>query len=452
MIITDTSVFNFDDLKIQEDVHIVIEKNTISQIISKDNEWQIYENIAEMPKNSLKLKYGEVVTGRNRLTISGLTNCHSHTAMTLLRGSAEDVNSFDWFNKYIWLYEKNLEPEDVYWGTLLGAAEMLLSGVTFVCDHYFAMDMAFKAYTDAGIRADLGWAVFGQGDNWEKDYKTALDFTEKYRDKSETITVSLAPHSPYICPKDFLIETARYAEEKNLKTHIHVSEEPWQVEKSLKETGKTPVEYLADLKVMRENSILAHAYYATDSDLTIIKEYKSLAAHAPKTYMKFGFLNDFLPRALDRGVRVALASDGPASNSNLSIFEAARDAALLAKLSTGDPEKGKIQDILPLLSSGYSLIDGLNGERIGRVETGYKADLVLLNRNSASMNPEINIGANILYSLSDRDIDKVIVNGSVVADQGRLLTINLENVCKNVNRIKNRMITTNGPPMQTFGV
>jgi len=450
VIITDTHLFNFDDLTLNENVHIVIDKSTISQIIKKADAPRAYEEILHTSGKLLKLKYREVINGKNKLVIPGLANCHSHTAMTLLRGSAEDVNSLDWFNKYIWLYEKNLQPEDVYWGTLLGAAEMLLSGVTFVCDHYFAMDNAYKAYKDAGMRADLGWAIFGQGNRWEEEYRTALDFTEEYRGKEETITVSLAPHSPYICPRDFLAETAKYAEKENLKTHIHVSEEPWQVEKSINQTGKTPVEYLADLGVIRENSILAHAYYATDSDLKIIKERKALAAHAPKTYMKFGFLNDFLPRALNEQIRIALASDGPASNSTLSIFEAARDAALLSKLSTGDPEKGKIKDIVPLLSSGYSLLG--NGCS-GAVAAGSRADLVLLSRKSVSMNPEINIGAGILYSLSDRDVHTVIVNGSVVVSGGGLITINLDNVLKNVNRIKKRMLSAGGtPPLQTFGI
>ena len=449
MIIKDTSVFNYDELKLTENVHIVIDKNIISRIISQDTERENYKQISDTPVSSLEHKYGKVVNGKGKLTVRGLSNCHSHTAMTLLRGSAEDINSLDWFNKYIWVYEKNLEPEDVYWGTLLGAAEMLLSGVTFVCDHYFAMDNAFKAYKDAGIRADLGWAVFGQGETWEKDYRAALDFIEKYKDKTETITVSMAPHSPYICPKDFLIEAAGYAEEKNLKTHIHVSEKPWQVEKSLKETGKTPVEYLADLGIIRENSILAHASYATDNDLKIIKEHNALVAHASKTYMKFGILTDFLPRAINENVKVALASDGPASNSTLSIFEAARDAGFLSKLSTGNPEKGRIKDIIPLLSSGYSLLGDPNP---GRPLKGSKADLVLLNRNSLSMNPEINIGANILYSLSDRDIDTVIVNGSITVSEGRLITINLDSVIKNVNRIKNKMLNTAGKPMQTYGI
>ncbi|NOY09047.1 MAG: amidohydrolase [Spirochaetes bacterium] len=449
MLITNTSVFDFEDLTLKENVHIVIEGGKIARLITEDTDPAAFKEITDRPGRLPAEGYKEIINGRDKLTVPGLANCHSHTAMSLLRGSAEDINSFDWFNKHIWLYEKNLKPEDVYWGTLLGAAEMLLGGVTFVCDHYFYMDQAFKAYTDAGIRADLGWTVFGQGDNREKEYMSALDFTEKYRDKSETITVSLAPHSPYICPEDFLKDIALHADRENLKLHIHVSEEQWQVDKSLKETGKTPVEYLSDLGIIRKDSILAHAYYSTDKDLKIIREKNALVAHAPKTYMKFGFLKDFLPRAVNAGIRVSFASDGPASNSNFSIFEAARDAALLSKLASGNAEAGRIRDIMPMLSSGYSL---LNKGKTGKVKEGYTADLVLIDRNSTGMNPEINIAANLLYSLSDRDIDTVIVNGLPVVKKGELINIDIQEVRKNVNRIKNRMTAADeSEPMQVFG-
>ncbi len=450
ILLKDTSIFDFYTAQLRENVHIVIEGNKITRLISKESSPHEFENY--LKGNYSGKAPDKIIECRDKIVTTGFTNAHSHTAMTLLRGAAEDVNSFDWFNKHIWIYEKNLTPDYVYYGTLLGATEMLLSGVTFVCDHYFYMDRAAEAYMKAGIRADLAWAVFGQGEHWERDFKNAMDFTEKYRDKEETITVSLGPHSPYICPKDFLEEIAKVSEDTGIKTHIHVSEEKWQIEKSLKETGKTPVKYLYDIGIIRKNSILAHAYHATGEDLEIIKNSGALVAHAPKTYMKFGFMMPFLPHALKTDIRLSFASDGPTSNNTLSIMEAARDAALLAKLSVNNAEVARIEQLLPLLSNAYTLLD----KKLGKVEKDYIADLVIIDRNNPAMFPEINIGANILYSLNDRAIDTVLVNGKIVVENGKLLTVDIEELRTKINKISQSMVnpskkTQKERPMQEFG-
>lgn len=194
---------------------------------------------------------GESIDGTGMYLIPGLVNTHCHAAMTLLRGAAEDCLVEDWFNRHIWMYERSLSTEDVYWGTLLAAAEMLLSGVTCVADHYFHMDQAFRACEESGIRSDLAWAVFGTGDGWESQFAEAMDFTTDYRNRNPRIAVSLGPHSPYVCPESFLSTVADKAGELGLKMHIHVSEEKRQVERSLAEKGRTPVQVLADSGVLR---------------------------------------------------------------------------------------------------------------------------------------------------------------------------------------------------------
>ncbi|GEM_PF-351230 len=443
ILIRNTSIFNFHDLSYTEKAHIVIEGNKITSIVTGKDALRFPES-----SDGGKNQYERVIEGSGKIVIPGMTNAHSHTAMTLLRGSSEDVNSFDWFNKHIWIYEQNLKPEFVYTGSLIGAAEMLLAGVTFVCDHYFAMDRAFEAYRDSGIRADLAWALFGQGENWKEDFERAMDFTESYRGQEERLTISLGPHSPYICPETFLKEIADISERLDLKTHIHVSEEEWQVEKSLKELGVTPVKYLYDLGIIRESSILAHAYCSTDEDLDIIARSKALVAHAAKTYMKFGFLKPFLPRAIERGLKLSFASDGPASNNTFSILEVARDAALLCKLATGDAEKCRIDELVPLLSGCSSIIP-----RIGRVKEGYIADMVLIERRDPTMMPEISLPANILYSVSERAVDTVIVDGRIVVEGGKLLTVDIDSLKSEAENIKKIMMKSdkNGP-MQQFGV
>jgi 5-methylthioadenosine/S-adenosylhomocysteine deaminase len=380
--------------------------------------------------------------------IPGLVNTHSHTAMTLLRGAAEDCYEEEWFNRHVWRYERALTPEDVYWGTLLGAAEMLLSGVTCVADHYFHMDRAWQAYRDSGLRADLAWAAFGTGEGWERQWAEALDFSRAFAGRDPRLTVSLGPHSPYICPESFLRAVAEAAGELGMKLHIHVSEESNQLRHSLAEKGCTPVEVLERNGILRPGTLLAHAFWATDRDFSRIRNRGAAVVHCPKTYMKFGDVNDFLPRALSAGLSVGLGTDGPASGNSLGIFEAARDAALLAKVARRDPHLARIGEVLPLCHRGGELL-GFTG--YGRMEEGALADLVLLDPRHPAMQPEHDVFANILYSLGERSVHTVIVDGRVLVREGRLLGLDLEELRRRVGEIAARLVRAAGQePLQKY--
>jgi 5-methylthioadenosine/S-adenosylhomocysteine deaminase len=380
--------------------------------------------------------------------LPGLVNTHCHTAMSLLRGTAEDCSVEDWFNRHVWLYERNLAPEDVYWGTLLGAAEMLLAGVTCVADHYFHMDRAFQACVESGIRADLAWAVFGAGEGWERQYEQAMDFTAAFTGRNPRLDVSLGPHSPYICPEPFLQRVAADSERLGLKMHIHVSEEARQVERSVAEKGCTPIETLDRTGVLRAGTVLAHAYHATDRDLELVARRGAGIAHCARTYLRFGDVHDFLPRALAAGVAVGLGTDGPASNSTLDIWETARSAALLAKASRASPLAAPIAEVLPLCHRGGQVL-GLGG--YGAVEEGALADLVLIDPRTPSLQPEHNVFANLLYSLGQRSVHTVIVDGKVVVRNGELLTVDTEELYRRTQEITGRLVRgAGGTPMQRY--
>ncbi|MBN2050347.1 MAG: amidohydrolase [Spirochaetales bacterium] len=392
------------------------------------------------------MKEGINVAGMYALP--GLVNTHAHTAMTLLKGSAEDLSPSDWFNRHIWMYEKNLTPHDVFVGTLLGAAEMLLNGVTWVADHYFFMEEAFKAYEEAGMRATLCRAVFGTDETARQSLEESAAFIRDFGKTSPRIKTCLGPHSPYLCPEDFLKETARLAEQLQVPLHIHVSETAAQVAASLAKDGRTPVRVLEDTGILRPGTILAHAYHATDEDLELIKKHDCGIAHCAKTYMKFGDLKDFLPRALDAGVKVGLGTDGPASNNTMDIFETARLAALLAKVSTGKAETAPIRQILPLFFTGGRI---LGEPAYGTLAPGAPADLVLLSDKSLSFIPRENLPAHLLYSLQPGDIDTVIVDGEIVVWNGTLAKIDLDALLEEAASIYRRLaVKDGGKPMQRY--
>jgi 5-methylthioadenosine/S-adenosylhomocysteine deaminase len=379
--------------------------------------------------------------------VPGCVNTHAHTAMTLLRGTAEDLSPEDWFNRRIWIYEKNLTPEDVYLGTLLGSVEMLCNGTTAVADHYFMMENAYRAYRESGIRADCAPAVFGVGEFVEAELQRSLEFLREFRNKDDRITVSLGPHSPYLCPESFLQRVASYADEMGLRMHIHVSETRSQVEKSIRETGRTPVQILYDTGVLRSGTILAHAYYAEEHDFSLIHSVGAGVAHCAKTYMKFADFHDFLPRARASGVPVGLGTDGAASNNTMNIFEVARDAALLAKAATASPEAGPLSQVLPLLFGGGQV---LGIENYGTICPGAVADCVVLSCDTPNMQPGHDIFADILYSLSDRNIRTVIVDGLHCVQDGRHLTVDTEALYREVSERKSYIMRHHDGPMQVY--
>lgn len=395
-----------------------------------------------------------IVDGEGMALIPGMTNMHAHTAMTLLRGAAEDCSPVDWFNKHIWIYEQGLVPDDIYVGTLMGGAEMLLNGVTAVADHYFAMDRAWKAFDELGMRADLSWAVFGMGDEVEQNLEAALDFNTGYRGKSPRIGVSMGPHSPYLCPDDFLKRIVEIAGRDGLKMHLHVAEDARQVEISIREKGKTPIEVLRDTGVLGQRgkvaapTILAHAFYATDDDFRIMAESDCVAAHCPKTYLRGGDSHDFLPRALTAGAGVALGSDGPASNSTMNIAEAARIAALMGKSAAGNAEAANLGQVLPLMFSGGQALGLPN---YGAVVPGAPADLVLLDLSTPEMFPGTNIFADILYGLDGRNVHTVVVDGRILVRGGKLLTVDYRALRDEARSIAKRLISTEAAaPMQEY--
>jgi len=429
MILRGATLLDFQTLSSREGVDVHIAGGRIQRIVATRGTARAAGDPAAADQ--------QVLDCRGLYLIPGLVNTHCHTAMTLLRGAAEDCTVEDWFKRYVWRYERALTPEDVYVGTLLGAAEMLLGGVTCVADHYFHMDRAWEAYRESGMRADLAWAAFGTGEGWQRQWAEVLKFSSAFAGRDPRLAVSLGPHSPYICPESFLRTAAEAAGELGLKLHIHVSEEPGQVERSLAEKGCTPVETLAAAGILRPGTVLAHACAATDADLSIIREHGAGIAHCAKTYLKFAALPDILLRALAAGVTVGLGTDGPASNNTLNIFETARDAALLVKCARGDPRLAHVGEVLPLCHRGGEML-GLPG--YGRMEEGSLADLVLLDPRHPALVPEHDLFANLLYSLGERSVHTVIVDGKVVVREGRLLTIDLEDLRRRAGEIASRLV------------
>lgn len=360
----------------------------------------------------------QVIPAHGLLAIPGLINTHAHVPMVLFRGLVEDVTIQEWFNDYIWPLESNLTPDDVFWGALLGMAEMIECGVTHVADHYFFMDQVAEAADAAGMRVNLAWAIFG-----EEMLDSTCRFIERWQGKAnERITTWLGPHAPYTCGANFLRLAAQRAREMGVGIHIHVSETAEQVQLSLQEHGITPVQMLAETGVLERPTILAHCLHPTDDDIRLLSQTPCGIAHAPKTYMKLGMGTAPLAKLRAAGVSVGLATDGASSSNSLDILEQMRLAALAQKDAAHSSTVQTVGETLDLAFHGGARVMRMAGD-LGEISPGKLADLALLRQDGLHVFPRFDPAANLVYSSRAGDVHTVICDGKVLMQDGRLLTI-----------------------------
>ncbi len=388
----------------------------------------------------------KIISGRGRLAIPGLMNTHAHVPMVLFRGMAEDVSVAAWFNDYIWPLESNLTDEDVYWGALLGMAEMIENGVTTVADHYFAMDEVARAVEQSGMRANLSWAVFGH--EGEAKLDRTCEFVRGWQGKADgRITAWLGPHAPYTTSPAFLRLAVERAKQLGVGIHIHVSETEEQVRINLEQYGVTPVQLLEDAGVFEVPTLLAHCRFPSEADLALLAKKDTGIAHSPKTYLKLGEAPVMLKKFQQAGIPLGLATDGAASSNTLDILEQLRIMVLSQKEAANDPTWMTVGQALQIAFQGSARVLHMPDD-LGAIAKGRLADVVLLRQDGAHNFPRFNPAANLVYSTRASDVDTVICNGKVLKQDGRLLTINLAEVKRQISdrlkrlsqRVPNRRI------------
>lgn len=380
----------------------------------------------------------EVLEADGMLAVPGMVNTHAHVPMVLFRGAAEDVSLEDWFNETIWPLESNLTREDVYWGAQLGLAEMIENGITYVADHYFYMDEVARAVQQAGIRANLAWAVFGH-EGPEKLEQT-IEFIQRWQGAADgRITTWLGPHAPYTTGPDFLRLCARRAREIGVGIHIHVSETFAQVEMSRKEFGITPVKMLLDTGILDQPAILGHCLYPSPEDIDILASHPCGISQAPKTYLKAGMGLGPVATLRQRGIPVGLASDGAASNNTLDLYEQMRLTALTQKHMAHDARVMTIPEVLDIAYRGGAQVVR-RADDLGALEPGREADIVLLRQDSLSATPRYQPAANLVYSLGARDVDTVLCAGKLLLHHRQHLTLDRERIKTEINARLERLV------------
>ena len=342
-------------------------------------------------------------------------NTHTHTAMTLLRGYADDLALFTWLNEHIWPAEAKMDAHDIYAGTRLGILEMIKSGCCYFNEMYWFPEECIRAASEMGVRADVGLVHLAlPGSTTARSASQIREDALKLRSiLTPGIRIALAPHAIYTVCESALKDVVQVAEELEMPLHIHCSETLREVEDCRREHNNlTPVEYLDSMGVLSEGTFLAHCVHLTGHDREIIAARKAVICHCPVSNMKLCSGTFDFPAALEANCRVTIGTDGASSNNNLSMVEEMKFAALAAKLQSADPTAGKDEDILRCATLNGAAAAGV---RAGIVEGGI-ADILLVELNHCRMVGDYNLTANLVYSADSSVMDTLICNGKVIME------------------------------------
>lgn len=375
-----------------------------------------------------------VIAAQGCLVLPGLINSHTHAAMTLLRGYAEDLPLMVWLRERIFPAEGRLTDEDIYWGTMLAQLEMIRSGTTAFADMYFGMAMVARAVEESGLRASLARGLIGASSGGERALEEAVSLVRSWHGAAGgRIRCLLGPHAPYTCPPAYLKKVIAEASRLEVGLHIHLAETRGEVEESRKATGKSQIELLEELGFFELPVLAAHCVHLASKDIEILARRGVAVAHNPTSNLKLG--NGIAPVAelLKAGVTVALGTDGAASNNDLDMFEELRLAALLQKGRTGDPAVLAAAQALSLATRMGAQALGLAGS-VGELAQGRQADLILVRTDSPRLTPVHDPLAAAVYAAHGDDVELTMVAGRILYERGRFMTLDEERIRWEVKR------------------
>ncbi|KKM11913.1 N-ethylammeline chlorohydrolase [Clostridiales bacterium PH28_bin88] len=379
-----------------------------------------------------------VIQARGMVAMPGFVNAHTHAAMTLLRSYADDLPLMQWLEQKIWPLEAKLEPEDVYWGTMLCILEMIQSGTTSFADMYFYMDQVARAVADSGIRGCLSRGLIGLQENASQALAENRELVRNWHGQADgRVTVMLGPHAPYTCPPAFLEQVMAAADDLRVGLHIHVAETGVEKDDIERQYGKSPVQHLDAVGVFRYPVLAAHCVHLNAEDITVLKERQVGVAHNPESNMKLASGIAPVPQMLEAGIPVALGTDGAASNNNLDMMEEMRAAALLHKVSTGNPTVIPSYQAMEMATKNGARALGLRD--VGTLQAGKKADIILLDFERPHLYPHHDILAHLVYAAQAADVQTVIVNGRVLMENREVKTIDTERVLYEVSHRAKRL-------------
>ena len=384
---------------------------------------------------------GELYDGRGKLIIPGFFNNHSHVPMTLTRGYGEELSLYDWLFKRIFPFEALLTEDDMYWGALLGIAEMLSGGTVSFTDMYMRIQGVFRAVVDAGIKASLSNGLTG-------DASTVLEETAWYRETETLIKdakttdglviPNASLHAQYTSAPELISQLVDYAKDRELRMHVHLSETEGEHEECKEKYGKTPSRFFTDLGLFDVPTTAAHAIFIEGEDYDLLRDKKVSLAHMPSSNLKIGSGLADVKSWRDHGIRVTIGTDGAGSNNNLDMIEEVTLASFLAKGMHCDPLLFSTKELLTFATQNGALAQGRHDT--GLLMEGYRADLAVVDMSTLKFQPLYDLGTSLFTNANASDVALTMVNGRVLYRDGEFSTIEIEKVIWNVYRIRDEKL------------
>jgi len=414
-----------DSFDIIEDAAIHIEDNRISFIGAR--------------KGAPDFEADEILGGEHLVAMPGLVNTHTHAAMTLVRGFADDMALESWLQTKIWPFEKNLTREDVYWGTSLAIAEMLQGGTTTFADMYFFYEDGARAISESGIRACPGGVLLGFLPEADKRIANAIAFVREYSGAANgRITPFFAPHSLYTCDRAQWEKLIKAAHDAGVLLHTHAAETQREVADVTRDWGASPIQTLENIGALDGPLLAAHCVHLNEADLEIMERRNLRVAHNPTSNLKLA--SGFAPieNFLARGITTGLATDGAASNNNLDMWQEIRLAALIHKAASGNPTAISAREAVLMATRNGARCLNLDAE-IGSLETGKKADVIPLDFDAPHLTPRHNIVSHLAYSARASDVHSTIVDGKVLLKNREFVSLDASKIQHEAQKCATRL-------------
>lgn len=382
------------------------------------------------------LKVDKVIDGQNYITMPGFINTHTHVGMSFFRNYGDDNDLMTWLNNYIFPAEEKLNGELVYYASLLSFAEMIKTGTTTFADMYFFEEETIKALNKAKLRAQIARGLSSPDGN---DYriKECIELYEKYNGKDGKIEIALGPHAVYTTDKDYLKKIAVIAAKYKMPIHIHLSETKFENDECMKKYGQSPTEVFDACGIFENRTIAAHGVHLSDGDLDILRSKNVSILHNPSSNLKLSSGICDVSRLMDKRINVALGTDSASSNNKQSMLKEIEVAALISKLKSADNLKAF--DVLKMATiNGAKALD--LGDKVGTVEEGKCADLIMINIDNINHIPNNDLIASICYSTYENDISYVFIDGELVYENGEYTYLDIEDIKENVKRLSENLL------------
>ena len=366
-----------------------------------------------------------LINASNKIIMPGLINTHTHVAMALLRGISDDVPLMEWLEKHIWPIEGKMGYQEVFDGARLGILEMLMGGTTTFVDMYPYEEAVAEAAESAGIRAVVSPCPMDfRMEHFENDWKNV----QKRFSASRLVTMWMGPHAIYTLSDKNLQRSIELTRELGCGSHVHLSETEVEDSNARQKYGMSPTEYFEKAGLFDTPTLAAHCVVLSDNDIRILADRKVSVAHNPQSNMKLASGIAPVKKMLDAGINVAIGTDGASSNNDLDMWEEMRTASLLQKVSTLDPCAIPAYTALKMATVNGAKAIGREGE-LGILAPGAFADVLIVDMDKPHLYPHTNLVSELVYSAHASDVDTVIVNGKIVVEHRKCLSMNATEVC-----------------------